>query len=65
MLSDVCELDYQLLANRLNPCSNGLCSLTPQGAVNISFRSSLNPCSNGLCSLTTWMASGALQAFGS
>ena len=36
----------------LNPCSNGICSLT---ALLLNFhpvKGRLNPCSNGICSLT-------------
>ncbi len=36
----------------LNPCSNGICSLTKDNLYKVSFRLSLNPCSNGICSLT-------------
>ena len=38
----------------LNPCSNGICSLTEKiiDAI-VDALKSLNPCSNGICSLTT------------
>ena len=37
----------------LNPCSNGICSLTIQyGACRYLASLGLNPCSNGICSLT-------------
>ena len=37
---------------RLNPCSNGICSLTETIKAEKKFRKGLNPCSNGICSLT-------------
>ena len=38
----------------LNPCSNGICSLTWRGVQGIcKTKFCLNPCSNGICSLTT------------
>ena len=36
----------------LNPCSNGICSLTQQMKIKQLTMASLNPCSNGICSLT-------------
>ena len=37
----------------LNPCSNGICSLTSAEDVElIKDNLGLNPCSNGICSLT-------------
>ena len=38
--------------NSLNPCSNGICSLTNGNIIFQINKSSLNPCSNGICSLT-------------
>ena len=39
--------------NRLNPCSNGICSLTSYTKdANAKRVKGLNPCSNGICSLT-------------
>ena len=37
---------------RLNPCSNGIWSLTVDGLVAIRYVFRLNPCSNGIWSLT-------------
>ncbi len=37
----------------LNPCSNGICSLTNYPSDMRSYWPGLNPCSNGICSLTT------------
>ena len=44
----------QLLKSCLNPCSNGICSVSaPYRQRNsINFKS-LNPCSNGICSVRT------------
>ena len=38
------------LFNRLNPCSNGICSLIER-YYNDDIYIGLNPCSNGICSL--------------
>ncbi len=39
----------------LNPCSNGICSLTTSATrLRLLSRQSLNPCSNGICSLITY-----------
>ena len=54
MLSD-CTLTAEEVKNiqRLNPCSNGICSLTMTAEDgSISPADGLNPCSNGICSLT-------------
>ena len=53
MLSD----DYISISSgktiRLNPCSNGICSLTKwRMSIRGHSSSCLNPCSNGICSLT-------------
>ncbi len=37
---------------RLNPCSNGICSLTAAKKAEAAETTRLNPCSNGICSLT-------------
>ncbi len=39
--------------NSLNPCSNGICSLTVEEKAKELGISCLNPCSKGICSLTT------------
>ena len=54
MLSDTIEMEtYDYIASGLNPCSNGICSLTSEdGFVRYTGSPSLNPCSNGICSLT-------------
>ena len=46
---------------RLNPCSNGICSLTSLCMTQRSPLGSLNPCSNGICSLTYlwWFRKGS------
>ena len=36
----------------LNPCSNGIWSLTETQKIDQSLQGSLNPCSNGIWSLT-------------
>ena len=36
----------------LNPCSNGIWSLTPEQARQLPVQEGLNPCSNGIWSLT-------------
>ncbi len=43
---------YKLVAERLNPCSNGICSLTYKLKIMHYNTLCLNPCSNGICSLT-------------
>ena len=55
MLSDSAELQTILLADEgLNPCSNGICSLTSATQLRETLLFlRLNPCSNGICSLTT------------
>ena len=40
------------LQTGLNPCSNGICSLTMTRSGNVITARCLNPCSNGICSLT-------------
>ena len=40
------------LCGSLNPCSNGICSLTNTKKRKIRRGRCLNPCSNGICSLT-------------
>ena len=42
----------ELIPVRLNPCSNGIWSLTPSGRDRVTVASCLNPCSNGIWSLT-------------
>ena len=45
----------KIKVDSLNPCSNGICSLTC-GKLVINDKeaaASLNPCSNGICSLTS------------
>ena len=60
MLSD----NTLLMRNRtqescLNPCSNGICSLTWTKLVSTqNGMLSLNPCSNGICSLTQGCGKG-------
>ena len=45
----MCSLDL----GSLNPCSNGICSLTVTYIVTTVIGGiGLNPCSNGICSLT-------------
>ena len=55
MLSDAREAEEKAReAERLNPCSNGICSLTNKKKMTTDdWKDSLNPCSNGICSLTT------------
>ena len=50
------ELFYLILfaygINSLNPCSNGICSLSTTPLIDLLLSAkSLNPCSNGICSL--------------
>ena len=38
----------------LNPCSNGICSMSLSMSVNMRLTViGLNPCSNGICSMST------------
>ena len=54
MLSDCTVSDEKTGYERLNPCSNGICSLTSlTSRYSQVMLLSLNPCSNGICSLTT------------
>ncbi len=47
------EKSWDSSAHCLNPCSNGICSLTSPILMERSHSSRrLNPCSNGICSLT-------------
>ena len=52
MVSDATEQGVKLLWRSLNPCSNGIWSLTYLAALSVALHSSLNPCSNGIWSLT-------------
>ncbi len=53
MLSDNNLAGEDMGLERLNPCSNGICSLTTLDLGGITIKElSLNPCSNGICSLT-------------
>ena len=53
MVSDKNYLTVQFAVNCLNPCSNGIWSLTKYITVQFAVSSpSLNPCSNGIWSLT-------------
>ena len=47
---------------RLNPCSNGIWSLTIYLSSQPGFRSCLNPCSNGIWSLTIVSPGGSAAA---
>ena len=38
---------------RLNPCSNGICSMRSYQRHVVPIRARLNPCSNGICSMST------------
>ena len=53
MVSDswFCQI-HQLQCYSLNPCSNGIWSLTRDEMAKYISRNSLNPCSNGIWSLT-------------
>ena len=52
MLSDIGRNTLSLnLVKGLNPCSNGICSLTVPIATYVETLNGLNPCSNGICSL--------------
>ena len=60
MLSDKLKLFSQFITKGLNPCSNGICSLTKDFFIITDVnRTSLNPCSNGICSLTTSSGHGS------
>ena len=53
MLSDLIKVSGAISAKLcLNPCSNGICSLTKKLLWIQHLLRSLNPCSNGICSLT-------------
>ena len=45
----------------LNPCFNGICSLTGASQTKTTRTAGLNPCFNGICSLTRPIFSGTLQ----
>ena len=56
MVSDVPALGLRDgLRHGLNPCSNGIWSLTMWIAAVLDTAPSLNPCSNGIWSLTTYV----------
>ena len=42
------------IKKRLNPCSNGICSLISPTVIAELTEEGLNPCSNGICSLITY-----------
>ena len=52
MLSDRLSLANKFGIGGLNPCSNGICSLTLVFCGVAEMAGGLNPCSNGICSLT-------------
>ena len=52
MLSDPQAMRYRPEGTCLNPCSNGICSLTDMEIIEVKDVVCLNPCSNGICSLT-------------
>jgi len=52
MLSDFFQRVGGKTFEGLNPCSNGICSLTYYQVGEEARRCGLNPCSNGICSLT-------------
>ena len=52
MVSDKLLQVWQVLLLSLNPCSNGIWSLTQVSYLNGEYNMSLNPCSNGIWSLT-------------
>ena len=52
MVSDRNQWRMQIAKARLNPCSNGIWSLTHFANGEIWQNLSLNPCSNGIWSLT-------------
>ena len=53
MLSDLPENKTEKDREKgLNPCSNGICSLTANERETVFGHICLNPCSNGICSLT-------------
>ena len=53
MVSDPTQFSPQLFLTSLNPCSNGIWSLTHVGLCHCNAGSiGLNPCSNGIWSLT-------------
>ena len=57
MLSDVKWTPTKSwLETCLNPCSNGICSLTRLLSTVLTHQWGLNPCSNGICSLTHLLA---------
>ena len=53
MVSDGGVRQWRLFLPRLNPCSNGIWSLTVHSSAARTEPSCLNPCSNGIWSLTT------------
>ena len=54
MVSDTGASPRLKETGRLNPCSNGIWSLTPRSLLRaLTIVLSLNPCSNGIWSLTT------------
>ena len=57
MVSDVAAFGVVVAEARLNPCSNGIWSLTIEKDEVNSCLSGLNPCSNGIWSLTASHAS--------
>ena len=52
MVSDLVQRRAELRESGLNPCSNGIWSLTEGSTRGRSRRPGLNPCSNGIWSLT-------------
>ena len=58
MVSDRYRTDGAPDGYRLNPCSNGIWSLTAAAQAVVNGQPCLNPCSNGIWSLTKPLVSG-------
>ena len=51
----VCGIGWKYeIVNRLNPCCNGICSVSYENVNNNFSIFSLNPCCNGICSVRIW-----------
>ena len=62
MVSDTDPCRYtNFFDSRLNPCSNGIWSLTKDRDGQYGGMIGLNPCSNGIWSLTMKMTTGMLS----
>ncbi len=64
MLSDEYDsMTFYLELESLNPCSNGICSLTDPKELGGWISQGLNPCSNGICSLTNTAKNVSARSF--